>query len=92
MNGDDFNMLEAKRQQLIGQLKAAESAVRTGLHVQGFGGTARAHLERAMAHICEAYIAINEARQVRTVPQLVEDLNRIQQAMDDAKRGIIQRI
>jgi hypothetical protein len=66
--------------------------VRSGLHTQGFGHTARAHMERAMAHICEAYIAINEARQVRTVQQLVDDLNRIQQVMDDSKRGKIQRV
>ena len=92
MNGDDFKMVEAKRQVLLGQLKAAESALRSGLHTDGFGSTARAHMERAMAHICEAYIAINEARQVRTVQQLVEDLNRIQQVMDDAKRGKSQRI
>jgi hypothetical protein len=92
MNGDDFKMVEAKRQELLGQLKAAESAVRSGLHTQGFGSTARAHMERAMAHICEAYIAINEARQVRTVQQLVDDLNRIQKVMDDAQRGKSQRI
>jgi hypothetical protein len=92
MNGDDFKMVEAKRQALLGQLKAAESALRSGLHTDGFGSTARAHMERAIAHICEAYIAINEVRQVRTVQQLVEDLNRIQQVMDDAKRGKSQRI
>ena len=49
-------------------------------------------MERAMAHICEAYIAINEAKQVRTVQQLVDDLNRIQKVMDDAKLGKTQRI
>jgi len=92
MNGEDFKMVEAKRQELLGQIKAAESALRSGLHTDGFGSTARAHMERAMAHICEAYIAINEARQVRTVQQLVDDLNRIQQVMDDAKRGQSQRI
>lgn len=92
MNGDDFKMVEAKRQELLGQLKAAESTLRSGLHTQGFGSTARAHMERAMAHICEAYIAINEARQVRTVQQLVDDLNRIQKVMDDAQRGKSQRI
>ena len=55
--------------------------------------TARAHLERAMAHIQEAYIAINESKPVRTVPQLVDDLNRIQQVMDDVQqRGKSQRI
>jgi hypothetical protein len=92
MNADDIKMVEAKRQELLGQLQAAESAVRSGLHTQGFGSTARAHMERALAHICEAYVAINEARQVRTVQQLVEDLNRIQQVMDDAQRGKSQRI
>jgi hypothetical protein len=92
MNGEDFKMVEAKRQELLGQIRAAESALRSGLHTDGFGSTARAHMERAMAHICEAYIAINEARQVRTVQQLVDDLNRIQQVMDDAKRGKTQRI
>ena len=85
-------MVEAKRQELLGQIKAAESALRSGLHTQGFGSIARAHMERAMAHICEAYIAINEARQVRTVQQLVDDLHRIQKVMDDAKLGKSQRI
>ena len=92
MKSDDFKMVEAKRQELLGQLKAAESALRAGLHTEGFGSTARAHMERAMAHICEAYVAINEAKQVRTVQQLVDDLNRIQQVMDDARRGQSQRI
>jgi hypothetical protein len=92
MNADDIKMVEAKRQELLGQLQTAESTLRAGLHTQGFGSTARAHMERALAHICEAYVAINEARQVRTVQQLVEDLNRIQQVMDDATRGKSQRI
>jgi len=92
MNSEEFKMVEAKRQELLGQIKAAESALRAGLHTQGFGSIARAHMERAMAHICEAYIAINEARQVRTVQQLVDDLNRIQKVMDDAKLGKSQRI
>ena len=85
-------MVEAKRQELLGQIKAAESALRSGLHTQGFGSIARAHMERALAHICEAYIAINEVRQVRTVQQLMDDLNRIQKVMDDAKLGKSQRI
>ena len=85
-------MVEAKRQELLGQIKAAESALRSGLHTEGFGSIARAHMERAMAHTCEAYIAINEAKQVRTVQQLVDDLNRIQKVMDDAKLGKTQRI
>ena len=92
MNSDDLNAVNAKRQALLGQLKAAESALRSGLHTHGFGETARAHMERALAHISEAYVTINEARPVRTVQQLVEDLSRIQKVMDDAKRGKSQRI
>jgi len=92
MNPDDVNAVEAKRQELLGQLKAAESTLRSGLHTRGFGSTAHAHLERALAHIQEAYVAINEPKQVRTVQQLVEDLTRIQQVMDDARRGKSQRI
>jgi len=85
MNGE-LQIIEAKRQALLGQLRTAEAAVRAGLHVHGFGDTARVHLERAMAHINEAYIAIHETKSVRTVPQLVDDLNRIQQLMDDVQR------
>jgi len=92
MNPDNPSAIEARRQVLLGQLKAAESALRSGLHTPGFGETIRAHLERALAHLSEAYIAINETKQVRTVPQLVDDLNRIQQVMDDARRGKSQRV
>jgi hypothetical protein len=82
MSGE-LQAIEAKRQALLGQLRTAEAAVRAGLHAHGFGSTARAHLERAMAHIQEAYIAINESKPVRTVPQLVDDFNRIQQVMNE---------
>jgi hypothetical protein len=92
MSAGEFNATEARRQELLGQLKTAESALRGGLHIQGFGSIARAHMERAMAHLCEAYIAINEMNRARTVEQLVNDLVRIQQVMDDAKQGKSQRI
>ena len=51
MNTGEIQAIEARRQALLGQLTAAEAAVRAGLHAHGFGDTARAHLERAMAHI-----------------------------------------
>ena len=92
MNPDDLNIVEAKRQALLGQLKAAESALRSGLHTHGFGSIARAHLERALAHIQEACVAINEINRARTVEQLVNDLIRVQQVMDAATRGKSQRI
>jgi hypothetical protein len=92
MNTGEIQAIEAKRQALLGQLRTAEAAVRASLFAHGFGNAAREHLQRAMAHIMEAYVAINEGKGVRTVPQLVEDLNRIQQVMDDVQRRKSQRI
>lgn len=92
MNPGEIQAIEAQRQALLGQLRTAEASVRTGLHVQGFGSAARAHLERAMAHIQEAYIAINEAKGVRSVPQLVDDLVRIEQVIDRTKHQHSHRI
>jgi hypothetical protein len=92
MNSDDLKKIESQRQALLDQLTAAETALRTGLHTHGFGTTARAHMERALAHIQEAYVAINEINRARTVQQLVNDLIRIQQVMDEAIRGKTQRI
>jgi len=90
----EFQQAEKERGKTVRrQLTAAETALRTGLqNTRGFGETARAHMERAKAHICEACIAINEGKSVRTVQQLVDDLNRIQQVMDDVQRRKSQRI
>lgn len=92
MNPKDSKLAETKRQELLGQIINAELALRKGLHIPGFGETVIAHLERALAHVREAYVAISETRQIRSVPQLVEDLNRIQQVMDHNRRGLSQRI
>jgi hypothetical protein len=93
MNPGELQAIESQRQALLGQLTAAETALRAGLpNTRGFGDTARAHMERARAHLCEAYIAINESKSVRTVQQLVDDVNRVQQVMDDVQRRKSQRI
>ena len=86
MSADDRNVIESQWQALLGQIKAAESAQRAGMHTHGFGSTARAHMERALAHIAESYIALTEPKQARSVHQLVDDLQRIQQVTDDFKR------
>jgi hypothetical protein len=49
-------------------------------------------MERALAHIREAYVAFNEMGHARTVQQLVNDLVRIQQVMDGSRPGQSQRI
>lgn len=86
MSADELNVIEGQRQALLGQLKTAEAALRAGMHTHGFGSAARAHMERALAHISESYIALTEPKQVRSVHQLVDDLQRIQQVTDDFKR------
>jgi hypothetical protein len=92
MNAEELKAIESRRQALLEQLSVAETALRNNLHTHGFGHTAHEHMERALAHIREAYVAINEAGHARTVQQLVNDLVRIQQVMDDARRGQSQRI
>jgi uncharacterized membrane protein YccC len=86
MDANNLKAIETRRQALLGQLNAAEAALRSGLHTHGFGSTAREHMERARAHIQEAYIAIAETKAVRSVPQLVEDLNRIEQACNELRQ------
>jgi hypothetical protein len=92
MNAKEINAIENRRQALLEQLTAAETSLRSNLHMHGFGHTAHEHMERALAHIREAYVAINEAGHARTVQQLVNDLVRIQQVMDEARRSRSQRI
>jgi hypothetical protein len=92
MNAEELKAIESQRQALLDQLKTAEAALRENLHLHGFGGTAHAHMERAIAHIQEAYVAINEIGRARTVQQLVNDLVRVQQVIDTATRGKSQSI
>lgn len=92
MNAEQLKEIESQRQTFLEQLAVAESALRSGLQTHGFGGTARAHMERALAHIQEAGVAISEINRARTVQQLVNDLIRVQQVMEEAARGQSQHI
>ncbi|HUD47139.1 MAG TPA: hypothetical protein VMR33_09930 [Candidatus Baltobacteraceae bacterium] len=92
MNSEELKAIESRRQTLLEQLSVAETALRRNLHTHDFGNTAREHMERALAHIREAYVAFNEMGHARTVQQLVNDLVRIQQVMDGSRPGQSQRI
>jgi hypothetical protein len=87
MNPGELSVAESKRQALLGQLKIAEAALRGSLHRHGLDVIARAHLERALAHVHEAYIAINEAGRARTVQQMVEDLARVEQLCEELRQA-----
>jgi hypothetical protein len=92
MNAEELKAIEGQRQTLLEQLTVAETALRSNLHAHGFGNIAHEHMGRALAHIREAYVAIHEMGRARTVQQLVNDLVRVQQVMDGARRGKSQRI
>lgn len=79
MNGVTLNRLESLRQSLQSQLQAADVKLRSGLHQHGVNAIVRAHLERALAHIREAGIAVNEEAKIRSVQELADQLARIEQ-------------
>ena len=85
MNAGALNRLERLRRMLLGQLQTADVNLRAGLHQHGMDAIVRAHLERALAHIREAYIAVNEQAKIRTVQELADQLSRIEQIQADLR-------
>jgi len=59
------------------QLDTAEQALRENLHRNDLDPTAREHMERALSHVREAYIATNEIGKARSVRRLVGDLEKV---------------
>jgi hypothetical protein len=85
MNAGALNHLELRRQALLSQIQTADVNLRSGLHQHGMDALIRAHLERALAHIREAYIAVNEQAKVRTVQELADQLARVEQIQADLR-------
>jgi hypothetical protein len=82
MNPAEANNREAKRQALLGQLNAAEAVLRANLDLDSVEVTARVHMQRALAHIQEAVVAVNGVGRARTVWQLVEELAKLKHDSD----------
>ncbi len=85
MNSNGLNVVELRRRALLDQFQTAEVNLRAGLHQHGMDAVVRAHLDRALAHIREAYIAVNEQTKVRTVQELADQLSRIEQMQADLR-------
>ena len=85
MNSGALNRLERLRRMLLGQLQTADVNLRAGLHQHGMDAIVRAHLERALAHIREATIALNEQAKIRTVQELADQFSRIEQIQADLR-------
>ena len=68
------------------QLDTAEQALRENLHRNDLDSTAREHMERALSHVREAYIATNEIGKARSVQRLVGDLEKVDRLVDKVRR------
>ena len=85
-------VVELLRRTLLGQLQTAEVNLRAGLHQHGLDAIVRAHLERALAHIREAYIAVNEQtkspRRFRNWPTSLRALSKCRPTGAPNKRSL----
>jgi len=70
---------------ILEQLDAAEQALRENLHRNDLDPTAREHMERAVAHVHEAYIATNEIGKARSVRRLVGDLEKVDRLVEKVR-------
>jgi hypothetical protein len=85
MNAGALNQLELRRRALLGQIQTADVNLRSGLHKHGMDALVRAHLERALAHIRETYLAVNEQTKIRSVQELADQLTRVEQMQTDLR-------
>src|SRR5271163_1467894 len=85
MNPGEASTLDSQRYVLLARLQAADSSLRASLHQHGTDALVRAHLERALAHIREAHIAVNEQAKIRSVQELADQLARIEQMREDLR-------
>ena len=60
--------------------------MRENLHRNDLDPTAREHMERALSHVREAYIATNEIGKARSVQQLVGDLEKANDIVAKVRR------
>ena len=70
------------------QLDTADQALRENLHRNDLDPTAREHMERALSHVREAYVATNEIGKARSVQQLVGDLEKVNHIVAKVRRRV----
>jgi len=77
---------------ILEQLNNAEQALRENLHRHDLDPTAREHMERALSHVREAYIATNEIGKARSVQRLVGDLEKVERLTDKVRKRYQVRV
>lgn len=75
MSPTDSILTTEQQQSLLNLLRLADKPLKLGLHRHSLPRSARLHLERAFAHLNEAYVAINEPGRERTVEQLQNEIS-----------------
>jgi len=83
MNSKQANTLDSQLSVLLARLQAAHTTLRAHLQQLATDALVRAHLERSLAHLREARIALNGQTNIRTVQELADQLTRIEQMRDD---------
>jgi len=78
MNPNESPAVQGEREALLGQLRTTEATLRGRLYRHQIDPAARAHMERALAHVREACAAIRDTGSARTVDQLVSELQHAQ--------------
>lgn len=71
---------------ILEQLDTADQALRENLHRHDLDPTAREHMERALSHVREAYIATNEIGKARSVRRLVGDLEKVDHRLTNVRK------
>ncbi len=85
MNAGALNQLECGGGRCSASFKPPMSICAPDCTSTAWTPSSRAHLERALAHIREASIAVNEQTKVRTVQELADQLTRIEQMQADLR-------
>ena len=71
---------------ILEQLDTADQALRENLHRHDLDPTGREHMERALSHVREAYIATNEIGKARSVRRLVGDLEKVDHPLSKVRK------
>ena len=77
MTTAESNTTDLNKHAFLARLQTADTALRAGMGQPDIERLARAHLERALAHIREAETALHNLARARTVTDLAEQLARI---------------
>ena len=83
MTAAESNAPDLNRHALHVWLQSADTALRAGLNQPCGEALIRSHIERALAHIREAEIALHNLARARTVEQLAEQLARIDEMREE---------